>query len=90
MQSCVNKSDDLSTDKSLTNMPITLNVIDIILGTRALKKITIVLKMACTPDIGGKAIGIWSAYEVNKRQIKNVLGSLDGDFSDLSIRNRLG
>lgn len=39
------------------------------------------LALACSPNVGGKAIGIWSAYELNGTVTENVLGNENGDIS---------
>lgn len=48
---------------------------------RALIEENMDLQAACTPGTGGKAIGIWSAYELDGEITRNVLGNPDGDVS---------
>ena len=48
---------------------------------RALIEDSLGLQAACTVGDGDKAIGIWSAYELDGVTKKNILGNPDGDVS---------
>ena len=64
-----------------SEMPICWNVQSASMGdSRALIEDDEALQAACTPGSGGKAIGIWSAYELDGEVTRNVLGE-EGDVS---------
>lgn len=45
------------------------------------------LKIACMSGGGGQSIGIWSAYELDGVETRNVLGNPDGDVSLVYYEN---
>ena len=70
-----------------TEIPIRWNVQSEALSDgRALIENDAALQTACTPSIGGKAIGIWSAYVLGNEEKEQVLGS----NSDVSLTYRNG
>ena len=77
MLSCVEKHESPA-DKELGNAPIVMDVKPV---TRALIENNTQLEAACDPERGGKAIGIWSAYEVDGQKVNNVLGNTSGDVA---------
>ena len=76
MLACVNKS-EAPTD-ALDSTPIRMDVTPI---TRALIENDDQLKNACDPTQGGRAIGIWSSYELGGQKVNNVLGNPTGDVA---------
>ena len=76
MLACVNKSE--APEDSLATTPIRMDVMP---ATRALIENDNLLKAACSPSQGGKAIGIWSSYEIDGRKVYNVLGNPTGDVA---------
>lgn len=76
MFACVNKSE--APEDSLATTPIRMDVMPV---TRALIENDNLLKAACSPNQGGKAIGIWSSYEIDGRKVNNVLGNPAGDVA---------
>lgn len=64
------------------DMPIRWNVQSAsLVDGRALIEDSLGLQAACTVGSGDKAIGIWSAYELNGSTKQNVLGNPNGDVS---------
>lgn len=64
------------------DMPIRWNVQSAsLVDGRALIEDSLGLQAACTVGSGDKAIGIWSAYELNGSIKQNVLGNPNGDVS---------
>lgn len=75
-------TDSVPADNPLSARPIRLDVVPTQMGsTRLLVEDDDHLKTACTPTAGGRAIGIWSSYEVDGVKVENILGNPDGDVA---------
>lgn len=78
MLACIEEHESQSAAESLASIPIRLDVNS---TTRALIEEYNQLKVACNPNKGADAIGIWSAYELDDRKVRNVLGNPTGDVA---------